>query len=435
MPADTLDPPLDELPGAASVVVAFSGGGDSVCLLHRVHGLTQSRGLIAVHVDHGLDHGSAKRADRALELAAGMGVDCRVERIKVRRSGSLEANARESRYAALARHIPADGVLLTAHHADDLAETMILRLLRGAGIAGLGGIPRQRRFAGGWLVRPLLNWNRAAIDRYLEKHQLDRISDPANDLPTLDRNFIRHEVLPLLKTRFSGAVGAINRSAELHRAAVHSLNQLAAADLARAQTDPGRIEFASLAKLDRFRRSEAVRLWCIQRGVAPPPGTRLDEFLRQAETCAADRMPRLEWDHSCMRCWAGGLWMEIDRPTPAGGWQRDWDGRQGLDLPQPAGRLELAGANRRPLTGLSVEAGRNGEKIQLVPTTGRRRVKNLMQEHRVPPWQRTLWPRLYQDGRLVAVGDVWLDHAFAQRLSDRGQRLVWHTGLVRPTFD
>ena len=429
-----LEPSLDALPGSGPVVLAFSGGGDSICLLHQAHGLTQNRGLIAVHVDHGLDHGSAERATGAMELAAGLGVDCRIERVKVQRSGSLEANARVARYAALARHIGADGVLLTAHHADDLAETMILRLLRGAGIAGLGGIPRQRRFAGGWLVRPLLNWDRAAIERYLHEHELDWISDPANDLPTLDRNFIRHEVLPLLKTRFPGAIGAINRSAELQRAALHSLNAIAVEDLAQAQPSSRRVHYASLARLDPFRRSEAVRLWCIQQGLAPPPGARLDEFLRQAQVCAEDRLPELRWGTACMRCWREWLWLDSDCPAPAESWQLDW--REGLEiaLPSPCGRLELDGPAEGLPRGLSVGPGQPGDRIRLHIGSGRRRVKNLMQELGIPPWQRALWPRLYQDARLVAVGDRWLDPDFAGLLRQNRLRLVWRSDLFHPAF-
>lgn len=435
MPYSPLKPSLDALPGTGPVVLAFSGGGDSVCLLHQAHRLTQDRGLIAVHVDHGLDHGSAGRATSAMELAAGLGVDCRIERVKVRRSGCLEANARQARYAALAEHVPADGVLLTAHHADDLAETMILRLLRGAGIAGLAGIPRQRRFGHGWLVRPLLNWDRAGIKRYLREHELDWISDPANELSTLDRNFIRHEVLPLLRTRFPGAVGAINRSAELHRAALQSLNALAVEDLAEAMPCSTRVHYPSLARLDPFRRSEAVRMWCIQQSLAPPPGARLDEFLRQAQVCAEDRVPELRWGAACMRYWGEWLWLDPDCAATTGAWQLDWDDGRALSLPACCGHLELVGPGERRPSALSVRSGQPGERIRLHAAGGHRRVKNLMQEFGIPPWQRALWPRLYQDARLVAVGDRWIDLDFASLLGQNRLRLVWRSDLFRPASD
>ncbi len=435
MPAARLDPPLEALPGSGPVVLAFSGGGDSVCLLHQAHHLTRTRGLLAVHVDHGLDHGSAARAARAVALAAASGVDCQVERVKVRRSGSLEANAREARYAALAGHVPEDGVLLTAHHADDLAETMILRLLRGAGPGGLCGIPRQRRYAGGWLVRPLLDWNRADIVNYLDQHELEWISDPANELPAMDRNFIRHEILPLLKSRFPGVVGAINRSAELNRAAVASLNALAAEDLAHARLAQARVHWPSLARLHAFRRSEALRLWCIELGHPPPPGARLEEFLRQVEDSAADRIPQMQWNRACIRAWRDCLWLETLGGQAQSPWRLRWDGQLAIDLPAPSGRLELIGAGECALPELCVCSGQPGERISLPRRSGHRRVKDLLQEYGIPPWQRPLWPRIYSGERLLAVGDRWLEVGFAEALDRSGHRLLWQNTLFQPAPD
>lgn len=431
MPNTELDPAPEALPGSGPVILAFSGGGDSVCLLHQFHRLTQTRGLLAVHVDHGLDHGSAKRAARAVALAASAGVDCQIERVKVRRSGSLEANARHARYAALAGYMHLDGVLLTAHHADDLAETMILRLLRGAGPGGLAGIPRQRRFGAGWLVRPLLGWSRPEILEYLETHALDWISDPANDLPAMDRNFIRHEILPLLKNRFPGAVTAINRSAALNRAALVSLNALAARDLDQARRSGARLHWPSLAQLDPFRRSEAVRRWCLERGYPPPPGPRLDEFLRQVDSSARDRLPQMRWGKACIRYWHDCLWLEAQGRQQPEPWRLSWDGRDALDLPDPSGRLELVGPGPHPVLDLDVRSGQPGEKIRLAERSGHRQVKDLMLQHGVPPWQRPLWPRLYSGDRLVAVGERWLDADFAGLLGQTGLRLEWQSDLFQ----
>lgn len=427
-----LDPSLDALPGSGPVTVAFSGGGDSVCLLHQVRNLARTRGLLAVHVDHGLDRGSAGRAVRAVELAAGLGVDCCVEQVKVRRSGSLEANARHARYQALARHLADGSVLLTGHHADDLAETMILRLLRGAGPGGLSGIPRQRRFERGWLIRPLLGWNRAAITRYLAHHNLAWISDPANDLAAMDRNFIRHEILPLLKTRFPGAIGAINRSAALNRAALRTLNALAAEDVGRARRSGARLHWPTLAELDPFRRSEAIRGWCLDLGHAPPPGPRLDEFLRQVAVAAVDRTPQMRWDGTCLRYWRDWLWLDNWSSRDAPSWRLSWSGVGAIDLPEPSGRLQLLGASTFEAEDLSVQAARPGERIALPGRACRHRVKDLMLELGVPPWQRTHWPRLYHDGQLVAVGDRWLDVDFAQHLRHHGLQLTWQSKLFQP---
>lgn len=411
------------------MIVAFSGGGDSVCLLHQLEALKSGRGVLAVHVDHGLDHGSAGRACRARQLAADMGLDCLIERVQVRRSGSLEANARHARYEALVRHIPTQGTLVTAHHADDVAETMLLRLLRGAGPGGLAGIPRRRRLGPGLLVRPLLDWRRADILAYLEQHQLDWIKDPANDLLALDRNYIRHEVLPIITSRFPGAVSGMNRSASLNRSALVSLNALAAGDLAAAKMPGGRLSTTVMASLDAFRRSELLRRWCLEQGQRPPPGARMDEFLRQVDQSSGGSQPELRWAEARVRFWREALWMENLGEQADVPWSLLWDGSTPLELPPPSGRLFLSGQGQLPGPWL-VCSGRSGEKLKL-PGRRRRRVKDLLYECGAPPWQRERWPRLYRGERLLAVGSEWLDEQFERDLKAAGLQLHWETSLVR----
>ncbi|MGY6554496.1 MAG: tRNA lysidine(34) synthetase TilS [Wenzhouxiangella sp.] len=432
VPASGLDPELDALPGTGPVVIAFSGGGDSVCLLDQLKALGNTRRLLAVHVDHGLDHGSARRAAKALDLAAAAAVECLVERVSVRRSGSIEANARQARYAALGRHVPAGGCLVTAHHADDQAETMILRLLRGAGPGGLSGIPRRRRFGLGWLVRPLLSWSRAQILAYLEENQLAWISDPANEMLALDRNFIRHEVLPLITTRFPGAVKAVNRSAELNRAALTSLNEIAAQDLARARRDDARLDWSSLAPLDDFRCAEAIRQWCIRSACPPPPGSQLDEFLRQLRTSRPDRQPQLRWEHLVMRCWRNALWLEPVINTHALPWSLPWSGEDAIELPGPSGRFGVQRGGLSPNGAMQLRSGGTGERIRLPGQSMHRPVQQLMAESGIPPWQREHWPRLYRGSQLLALGDRWLDADFKQELAACAAELCWSTELYRP---
>lgn len=407
-------------------MVAFSGGPDSVCLLHQLAGRRLNRTVRAVHVDHGLDRGSARRASLALEIAADLDVECQVERVQVRRSGSVEANARQVRYTALEAHIDSGAVLLTAHHADDVAETMLLRLLRGSGPGGLGGIPERRRFGHGWLLRPLLGWRRPHIEQYLKKNGLRGVHDPANDLASMDRNFIRHEIMPLLRERFPGCVNGMTRSAALNRSAAAVLSGLAADDV-RAMERPGpRLELELLRRLDPYRRSEALRRWCLQHGLAPPPGARLDEFLRQIEAAGGDRHPAVRWDDGEIRRHGRALWLNQPEPDSRP-WQVPWNGREPLDLPGRCGRLQLRGPV--PEINLKVCSGQPGERIQLGPTSGRQAVKKLLAGHGVPPWLRPLWPRIWQGERLVGLADRWLDDGFSSWLKTHNGVLVWESAL------
>lgn len=423
-----LDPCLAAWPGAGSIVVAFSGGPDSACLLHLLAEQNPTRPVQAIHVDHGLDRGSRQRAARAKEMAEALDIPCRVERVQVRRSGSIEANARHARYEVLMRHIGSGDVLLTAHHADDVAETLLLRLLRGSGPGGLGGIPGQRRFGGGHLIRPLLGWRREEIQAYLDRHQVISIRDPANDLVSLDRNFLRHEILPLLRGRFPGCVQAFSRTARLNRAAGEVLAQLADSDLERIEALGPCLPLEALCKLEPFHRAEVIRRWCLRHDRTPPPGQRLDEFMRQIDHAAADRQPILDWEEGRLQRHGAGIWLRSPARAQVA-WRLRWDGADVLQLPEPSGSLRFSAPP--PRFELSVRSGSQGERLRLHPNSGRRPVKKILAEAGVPPWQRNEWPRIWRDNRLVALGDRWLDPAFSRLLQEHGVQLFWHSELRR----
>jgi tRNA(Ile)-lysidine synthase len=420
-----LDPRLSDWPGSGTIVVAFSGGPDSACLLHLLAVSQIGRPIQAVHVDHGLDHGSALRAERASRMADMMGVPCQVEKVQVRRSGSIEANARRARYAALTGHIGAGDVLVTAHHADDVAETMLLRLLRGSGPSGLGGIPANRRFCSGHLIRPLLGWRRKDIKTYLQHHGLSSIHDPANDLVSMDRNFLRHEVLPLLREHFPGCIQAFARSARLNRAAGEVLAELAERDLDQAEHAGPRLDLGGLEGLAPYRQAEAVRRWCLRHGRTPPSGLCLDEFMRQVEQAAEDRQPALDWEESRLQRFGNAIWLR-PRPKAHEAWSLPWDGTGILRLPESIGWLQFS-APPAPLE-LTVRSGVHGERLRL-STGGRQAVKKILAAAGVPPWQRPDWPRIWYQDQLVAVGDRWLDPAFSELLQTQGLRLFWQSEL------
>lgn len=407
-------------------MVAFSGGPDSACLLHLLAHSNSDRPLRAVHVDHGLDRGSPRRAQQATAMAEMLDVPCQVEQVQVRRSGSIEANARRARYQALSAHIGPGDILVTAHHANDLAETMLLRLLRGSGPSGLGGIPARRHFGAGHLIRPLLGWRREDIKTYLDHHRLSGIHDPANDLVSLDRNFLRHEILPLLREHFPGCIQAFARSARLNRAAGEVLAGLAKSDIEHAERPGPRLLLEGLLELAPFRQAEAVRRWCLKHGRTPPPGLCLDEFMRQVQQAADDRQPILDWDEGRLQRHGAAIWLRPPAPKHVP-WSLAWNGTGVLQLPDTAGSLHFS----RPPTPLElmVRSGTAGERLRLQPRSGRRPVKKILAEAGVPPWQRNEWPRIWYQDRLVALGDRWLDVEFARLLQEQGIQLSWQGEL------
>jgi tRNA(Ile)-lysidine synthase len=424
-----LRPRPDELPGIGRIVIAFSGGPDSVCLAALVAREQPRRPVICVHIDHQLDPESLSRSRRAEQIAAHIGLHCRIDRVRPDDRDGPEASARRARYRALAKELGPDGVLLTAHHADDQTETILLRLLRGAGPDGLAGIPVQRRFATGWIVRPLLDQPRERIMAWLEAQGLDWIEDPTNQSRRFDRNVLRRDIMPLLTRRWPGADRAIRRSGALSRGASEALAELADADLENCRESNRRLKLAPLRALSSFRRASAIRRWCLKAQVPPPPGNRLDELLAQIDRAQSDRCPELRWDRHVLRVWRERLWLDY-QPSVAPDWSAGWRGDQPLFLPEPIGSLLLEAASPVRLPRVEVCLGVPGETLRLVGSEHRQAVKELMRSASIPPWQRALWPRLWRDGELLAVGGRWLAAGFSEELERRDCRLVWRSELA-----
>lgn len=396
-----------------------------MCLAWQLSRRKLDRPLACLHVDHGLDPDSGQRASQAVELARGLGLACRIEQVTVHSSGSPEAAARSARYTALFASLDPGETLLTAHHADDQVETVLLRLLRGSGPDGLAGIENVRQQQGRWLLRPLLNWNRATIQQALKNAGLDWIDDPANQLDHFDRNFLRQTILPSLRSRWPGADQAVLRSARLCRGAAEQIDRLVADDLRAAHCADATLDLDYLLGQSGYRQGQILQAWCLANGLSPPPGRRLDSFLEQLDQLSPDRQPELRWQDGCLRAWNQKLWMS-DAQSP-GPYQLDWNPAHSLTLPVGLGSLTLDGPPSGHLSeNLRVCSGTTGERLKLPGREHHCRIAQLMQEAGIPPWERQTWPRIYHQDRLLAVGDRWLDEAFALKLANRQQQLRWH---------
>ncbi len=416
------------LPGSGRILIAFSGGPDSVCLAANLVAVAQPRPVLAIHIDHGLDSLSQQRALRARELAAQLDLPLQLERVDTPPADGGEAAARQARYAILEAHLQDDELLVTGHHADDQAETILLRLLRGAGPQGLLGIPEQRRFGRGWIARPLLHWPRSAIVAWLQRHNLAWQDDPTNTDLGMDRNFLRHRIFPLLESRWPGLRQSLARSARLSSGASEALEELALQDLDSARRAVDRLDHASLQALSRYRQGQVLRYWCMERQIEPPPGRRIDDFLNQLSQARSDRQPSLEWQGQQLKLWRKQLWLHPVHPHP-GKWQQGWSGQDKLLLPDSLGSLRLQGASAALSSPVTVRFERAGERIRLPNRQGSQSVRQLMAESGVPPWQRALWPRLERRGSLLAVGSRWLDRDFSAELKAQSLQIQW---LQRP---
>ena len=214
-------------------VIAFSGGLDSTALAHALSSAGTGVPIIAIHIDHGLHDDSARWSEHCKAFAESLGIEYRSRKVTVQLESGKgpEASAREARYTALHADLEHGDWLLSAHHREDQAETLLLNLVRGSGPAGIAGIGAIRRFGPGWLARPLLDTDRGSLQDYADRHGLDWIEDPSNTDRRFDRNFLRHDILPRLKARWPDIAARLQRSASHAGEAATLLADLAAIDV------------------------------------------------------------------------------------------------------------------------------------------------------------------------------------------------------------
>lgn len=426
------------LPGQGRVLIAFSGGPDSLCLAALACQHLPHERLLAIHVDHGQDADSGQRAMSAHDLAKQLGLDCRIIRVTLDHEGGPEAAARRARYRAFEQTLGANETLLMAHHADDQAETVMLRLLRGAGPAGLAGMPVARPLGRGWLYRPLLAWRREQILDELARRGLQGLDDPHNQNLDLDRNYLRQRILPALDQRWPAISQRLLRSARLCRQSAEELTRLAGQQNPSGLQRPPDWRRIPRDLLDSpFGLAEFIRAWARQSGLPLPPGPRLDEFVRQIGQQRPDRHPALHWDDHRLRHYRDQLWLDQANLRLPENWQLDWLPARPLSLPGGLGSLAVIGEAVRHLGPLRVRDGRPGDRLRSRAGGHARPVKTLMHEAGIPPWQRKAWPRLLDGERLLAVGDCWLNADFARQLAAHGSHLEWHNlaTLQKPPKD
>lgn len=411
---------------APTLCIAFSGGPDSTALLHALAQLPEARerGLRALHVDHGLHVDSAGWAGRCVDFCETLGVPLTVVRTRVgdARGEGIEAAARRARYAAFAEHLAAGEWLALAHHRDDQVETVLLKLLRGAGPEGLGGMRELRPLGRGFLWRPLLETPREMLRRYMADQGICAIDDPANSDPRFARNIVRHEVMPLLTRHWPRAEKSILHAARLCRVAADHLGREAETCLIALRREDDAIDAHGWLALPDALRAPALDAWLHAQGLPAPPDDSRAELERQAACAGADRVPLLAWPGAEVRIWNGRLHaMPPLAPTPEY-WEATWSGTP-LALPEGCGRLtlEMAGrgsASARPARfdpPLTVRLRSGGERIKPSGDDHTRELRDLFQQARIPPWLRLRCPLVFENAELIAVADLWI--------SERGKTL------------
>ncbi len=391
--------------------VAFSGGLDSSVLLHLLARLRRQHSLppiSAVHVHHGLQVVADAWPAHCQAFCDALNTPLRVERIQVdKAAASIERAAREARYAVLAERLGAGEVLLTGQHRDDQAETLLFRLLRGAGVRGLGAMPVARQLGRGWLARPLLQVSRADLETYARQHELSWVEDPSNADNGFARNFLRNEVLPGLSRHWPQASRNLARSAEHLREAQMLLDEVAVADLVQARPphafawlDVPSLALQPLCELSAARQRNALRHWLSAFTLLPDTAHWAGWVdLRDANADATPiwRLAGGELHRSLGRLWwLSGDWLRAPQAPSA------VLGAGKIVMLLANGQVRLDGG---AMEGLRLGYRRGGEQMQ-VDGRGRRDLKRLLNEAQVPSFVRARLPLLFAGAELVAVANM-----------------------------
>ncbi|MFA6903481.1 MAG: tRNA lysidine(34) synthetase TilS [Gallionellaceae bacterium] len=414
-------------------MLGLSGGVDSVVLLHLLAQLSPrfSWRVSALHVHHGISIHADGWAAFCAELCDKLSIPFQLERVDISplREMGIEAAARQLRHAALARHA-ADFIAL-AHHRDDQAETLLLQLLRGAGVRGASAMQifKSRPNAPS-LLRPLLEVDRSELETYAREHGLQWVEDDSNEDTSYPRNFLRHRVLPVLAQRFPAYRSTLARSASHFAEAATLLDELAAQDAAAAIQDK-HLSVAALRELSGARGKNLLRYFLAVLAAPIPDSTRLSEMLRQLFEAGEGAQIRITWQGWQLRCYRGQAYA-LPVPLPAADFSVVWQGEHEIVLPASHGVVCF---NTVTGQGLSLSRLRQGvvtlrqrhgsESIKLEAGRPRQSLRNLLQQQGVPPWQRELLPSLYCGDELVLVPGVAAAAGYAAQAGEEGVLVSW----------
>ena len=386
---------------ADRLCVGFSGGADSHALLHALATLSRSERLPAIeaiHINHGLQIDAGSWAEHCAQVAAELKVGFTLERVHVDTHASPESQARVARYRAFEKHLGEGDLLLLAHHRDDQVETILFRLIRGAGPRGLAGMPETRTVGVATLLRPLLDVTRQDIERYVVEHDLEVIDDTSNTNIDVDRNFLRHEVLPLIESRWPGYRAGFTRSSSV----LAQISKSPSVSHPSQSSSVGDLSF-HLQALDAADLHNQIYHWLHGLDLQVPAHATIAEFARQCLEAGPDKQPQLRHRHFVMQRWRQSI--QIYPLKPSIGFcveavvgqsvQGDWGSLDWVQAPFGLDAGEV----------VSLRAPKPGEELKLRGRP-RRSLTQCLQENEVPPYWRASIPVICQGDAVAAVAGL-----------------------------
>ncbi|MGC9422139.1 MULTISPECIES: tRNA lysidine(34) synthetase TilS [Vibrio] len=411
-------------------ILALSGGVDSRVLLHLLAQYHQyySVPVRAVHVHHGLSDNANNWVEQCQRWCDEYNIPLSVEYVTLdtQCGESIEQLAREARYAALSKHVKTENTLLLGHHADDQLETFLLALRRGSGPKGLSAMADWAAFSQGHLLRPLLHVPRQDIESFALEQQLQWVEDESNQDMRYERNFLRHQVTPILNQRWPTIYQAVQRSAELCAEQEAVIHELLADLLASATSKAGGLSIAQIQLCSDVVRRQVIRQWLAGRGVTMPSRLHTDMIWQQVALAEASANPKLQLREYQIRRFDGELFC-VTLMSDLSAWQQSIQLNRPLILPDKLGYLTLSECSLGHIAlpdepdALSVSFNPEGLSACPVGRAGSRKLKKLFQEYRIPSWQRRRLPILMYKGRVVAIASLFVDRDFA----GQDYELIW----------
>lgn len=423
------------------VALGLSGGVDSMVLLDILQTLSKTLRfrLSAVHVNHRLSRNAADWAKFCRRWCNAREVPIKIVKVNIRgaRATGIEAAAREARYRAFGRE-SADYVAL-AHNLDDQAETMLLQLLRGSGVKGLSAMPElreQNHESAPRIIRPLLDVPRSEIERYAKLRKLQWIEDESNDNTSLDRNFLRHKVFPVIGKRFQAYRETLGRASRHFAEAAALLDELAELD-SRTALRGGKLKAAALREMAPARARNLLRYYFAQSGLLMPSAKRLDEILQQIAYAREDAKVSVALGEREVRRFKDDVYVCRAHPALDPKFCLRWQGEEKLEISKLGGVMALrrtkgkgmdyAKLMQEPVT---VRVRHGGEKLRPDCKRPRRTLKDLLQESKIAPWERSRLPLLFSGEHLVCVPGIGIDCDYQATSGEKGLSVNWQVNYT-----
>jgi tRNA(Ile)-lysidine synthase len=420
---------------SSRVCVGLSGGVDSVVLLHLFARLRQTLpfNLSAIHVHHGISPHADAWQISCQQLCSQLDITCNVQPVALdhQSASGLEAEARAMRYQQYAKQ-SVDFIAL-GHHRDDQAETLMLQLLRGSGVKGLSAMAKYRQFSGQPdYLRPLLDVDRSVIVDWARVHHLCWVEDESNADTRYARNFLRHDLLPMLGQRYPAWRETLARSAENLAEASSLLDELAKMD-AQNGIDKQRLYCPYIKQISPARARNLLRYFIAQCGCCMPSRDKLADMLRQIINTEHDNHMAIQHNNHTLYRYQNYVYLVEQLPIMDQSAQWIWPAENELNI-AALGRLAVlqnlgGGIAKEKFIGINVRLRQGGEVMRPDCKRPRRKLKDLLQQSKIPAWQRDRIPLIYSGDALICVPGVGVDCEWQAKINEPGLVVNWQSSL------